>query len=485
MTHCLGVFVVSMAAACGEPTAPAAPQELKLAAPAPRAASIRLRLVRFAPGSGEVLVSSGIPLPPGLLRERDLETVALRLGNEPPPMHVEALRGRHADGSLRSILIQFRYDIRPGPGFEVLLEMGPGVVRTGPDPERVAPEYAPRNPLPEAVALPAEPSYLIATGIVGETTPAPSRFSSAWEQNFRTFGDPKWQTFRGEYGTPALDNNKITTYNYYDRALIYFAWWARTGDPEYWKRAVYYYLPYRDGYMKPNRYAAQPHNIHVEGMEVHYLLTGDLESWRGAGLAAEYLASIWMQRIGDTNHPYTESRIQARTMDGMLTAARLGITARNYDELARKALTTILSTQQDDGSYRFASVCNTHYNYMTGLVHEVFMKYYAYFEADPRILESMKRSLDFMWNTQWLAGAGAFKYASADCPGKAGPSPAADLNLLIANGFAWYARATGNDLYRARGDQVFRQGVAKAWLVGDKQFNENYRASYHYEAYRR
>jgi hypothetical protein len=63
------------------------------------------------------------------------------------------------------------------------------------------------------------------------------------------------------------------------------------------------------------------------------------------------------------------------------------------------------------------------------------------------------------------------------------------LNLLIVNGFGWYAKVTGDGAYRKNGDLVFHQGVAHAWLgntaaQADKQFNQQYRSAYRYLYYR-
>jgi hypothetical protein len=117
------------------------------------------------------------------------------------------------------------------------------------------------------------------------------------------------------------------------------------------------------------------------------------------------------------------------------------------------------------------------------------IKYYTYLEKDSRILTAMRKSLDFMSSTQWIASAGAFKYATADCPGKASTSPAVDLNMLIVNGYGWYARTTGNSTYRQMAEQIFNEAAANAWLgntpaQGDKQYNQQYRAAYRYLAYR-
>ena len=46
--------------------------------------------------------------------------------------------------------------------------------------------------------------------------------------------------------------------------------------------------------------------------------------------------------------------------------------------------------------------------------------------------------------------------------------------VLIAPAFAWVYKQTGEDKYAEQGDAIFAGGVARAWLGGAKQFNQNY-----------
>ena len=63
--------------------------------------------------------------------------------------------------------------------------------------------------------------------------------------------------------------------------------------------------------------------------------------------------------------------------------------------------------------------------------------------------------------------------------------PAADLNMLIVNGFGFVYKHTGDETYLQRGDVVFEGGVEGNWLEGSKQFNQQYASSYNYIAYTR
>ena len=147
-------------------------------------------------------------------------------------------------------------------------------------------------------------------------------------------------------------------------------------------------------------------------------------------------------------------------------------------------VTQILNTQGADGSYRFqASWEGAQSNYMTGLVHDALIKYYTYVTPDPRIPPAIKKTLDWMWATQWVSSAQAFKYLS-DLTSSGGTDPSPDLNLLIVTGYGWYYWYSRDATYKTRGDAVFSGGVIGAYLDGYKQFNQNYYASYRYLFYR-
>ena len=473
----LGLLVVAFG--CDElPTEPALPEAPLLTVVA-AANTIDLEVVRFAGGTGTVLVSSGIPLAPGMLRSGQSKQVRLLVNGTEQSVFVKQLKGFHLDGSLRSILLQFRYAV-PAGGMSAQLVFGQN--RTTTDLALGPATYPYKNPLPAAAALPSSPAYLISTGVAGHATLAPDPFNGTFESNFSTYGDPKWTSYYSKYGSiSAYDANQL---NYYDRAFIYYAWWIRTGNAEYWRRAAYLESAYRDRYIRANNYNLQPHNLHIDGLEAHYLLTGDTASFTAVRKIAHQYYNLWMSHIGSLTSKYNANRIQARVLDAYMTAARLDIRHHDYQAASRKALTLILGTQKSDGSYRFITSCQQQLNFQTGLLNDALIEYYEVIDADPRIPTAIKRSLDFLWNTQWLPGSGAFKYISAYCASQGSAKAAPDLNMLIVTPFGWYSKLAGQSAYRTRGDQVFNEAVKRAWLVGEKHFNQNYRSSFHYLYYR-
>jgi hypothetical protein len=182
-----------------------------------------------------------------------------------------------------------------------------------------------------------------------------------------------------------------------------------------------------------------------------------------------------------------DNRMQARTLMALLTAWKLNAEseyAANWATLLPKALAGVLASQDTSGAYRFVQVqCGFNKPFMVGLLNDALIKYYTYFNADARILPAIRKSDDYMWAKDWNSAQTAFVYLDGTCPGDDG-GPAPDLNNLVANSYGWVFKQTGNAAYRDRGDQIFAGGVAKAWLNGSKQFNQQYTSSFRYLTYR-
>jgi hypothetical protein len=408
-----------------------------------------------------------------MLTAAQTSQVRLFVGGKEQALHVEALPSAHADGSLRSVLVQFSYPLNYGTPVsgQLVIEQRR---RTTDIPKPTADRGR-----PAAVVLPTDPAYLISTDIVGPTltASATARLSPVfqrYESDFRRYADSHWN----RTGAAWADD-------YYDRVQIYYAWWVRTGEVEFWKRATAMALSYRRDFLERNAYGASPHWSQLEGLEKHYLLTGDEATRVAVGRVAEQFLKL-QPELGITSS-WWENRIQARLLQAYFLAWRLqavGTTPQNWAALLDESLTKVLSTQTADGSYRFAALCGGSLNYMTGLLNDQLIKHYTYYKADPRIPGAVQGAVDFLWTTQWVPTAQAFKYNSVACAGVGDETPSPDLNNLMVTGFGWLYTRTGNTVYRDRGDQIFAGGVAGAYLAGTKQFNEEYTASYRYPAYR-
>src|SRR5213078_1756025 len=180
----------------------------------------------------------------------------------------------------------------------------------------------------------------------------------------------------------------------------------------------------------------------MDGQALHYLLTGDEASRVAVGKVAYLFSWMWTPYINCTQctangGEYVEGRIQARTLLSHYLAWMInavGDQPTNWVSTMATDVTNILSTQQSDGSYRFVEWEMAHSNYMTGMMHDALIKYYTYVQPDPRIPPAIKKTLDWMWATQWDTSVQAFKYLD-QVTSTGGTTPYPDLNGLIVTGY--------------------------------------------------
>lgn len=454
--------------------------------PAP-VGSVPLTLRRLDGGSGAVLVSNGIPLPPGTLQPTAGSSVRVFLGGNEVPAYVEVLKGKHKDGSARSVLVQFTWPA--GAGTQAAVEFNATPTQ---------PRLAKTNSsalMPSAVALPSDPNYLVSTEVVGRTitranTPTSIGMLAKYENDFDTWSNTHWGLYGGL--TPAATN--WAALNYYDRGLSHFAFWARTGNPALWERAALTAVSYRIAYLEPNGFAATEYWAQMEGLAVHYWLTGDDRSRQAVYKTAENLhrSRGGTRMTNTTSHEWMDNRNHAKVLSGKVLALMLDAPAfgavTDWAAAARVDLPMILSTQTAEGSYRFFSQCGESSNFMSALLNDAYVMYYDHFEADSRIPVAIQKSLDWLWSTQWKPSAMAFNYYSAACTtpsgGGGGSTPSADLNGLYLEAWGWLYHHTGNAAYRNQAEQILQGGVQGTWVQGTKQFNQEYFHSWRYLWYR-
>jgi hypothetical protein len=482
------------------PATPATPAPAPSPVPTPPpASSIAVQVVRFDGGSGAATVSAGVPLVPGALRPGQEGNVRVYVGGIEQPVYVTGVSSRHPDGSLRAVLVQFRatsLGSTPATGFIDLgttrpaaMTLASAIVTPG-----TSASGTPAG-LPQAAILPTSPSYLVSTDLVGPTltsaaTSALGGTFAKYEANFSNYSEALW----------AQEGAGYNEANYYDRALIYYAFWARTGNATYWARAGRMAYDYRVKYLEHAGYGSSPHWSQLEGVEKHYLLTGDEKS-RAAVTNTAYMLQLAYLNSSYMTAKAGESRIAARVLHAQLLAWRLApagspaITFRgtnmvgvNWGANVESAISKLVTWQKTDGSYPSGEVCGGQLNYMVGLLNDALIKTYDYYvptgtsrtTLQGTIQTLVQKAADYMWSTQWIAGSGSFKYASVTCSGVGGTNASPDLNLLIVSGYGWLSKRTGNAKYVTQGDAIFATGVSKAMVQLTKQFNENYTSSFRY-----
>lgn len=297
-----------------------------------------------------------------------------------------------------------------------------------------------------------------------------------YESDFARYAEIRWTSDGAHNGNA----------NYYDRAMIYYVWWARTGNAVFLDRAHQLALNHR-AYLEKYQYNAQPYNTMIDGVALHALVTGDARSKVTVARTADRLGgarSWWSVSMGDTIVKNFDARNRAKVLNTVLVAWQLKLPSPGGEDYAarlRDLLTQNLKAQSPDGAWRTVGQCKQNKPFMTGMINDIFIRYYYEFNRDARIVTSIRKSADYMWANDWLPANQAFKYLTADCPtadDTAKPSP--DLNMLVVNTYGFLRRITGSKTDEARGDAVFAGGVNGAWLGGTKQFNQNYTSAYRY-----
>jgi hypothetical protein len=325
-----------------------------------------------------------------------------------------------------------------------------------------------------------------------------------YEQDFVTYEARHW----------AAEGADWESTNYYDRAFINYVWYARTGDESYLEHANAIAADYLNNYVEANNYGVASWWSMPKGIAAHYLINGDEASLTAIGKMADQVVNPWNTENNWANlfDPHqAEGREQARALETLTQAVLLdapsvgvpniqpngedwGVTGGNdFRALAKSLVEKILTSdfQKPDGSRPHyvdgAAVDGSPIDkpFMNGLMNEALMNYYEQVDADPRIVEFIKANLDYMWAHEWDATAKAFQYIDKDSTSGVEDVPAADLNMLIVNGFGFVYKHTGDVTYLERGDLVFAGGVEGGWLEGSKQFNQQYASSYNYIAYTR
>lgn len=318
-------------------------------------------------------------------------------------------------------------------------------------------------------------------------------YFAKYESTFRDGAELHWR-LEGA-GNASYD---ITGVNYYDRASIYYAWWARTGNETYRQRADAIAVAYRT-YVLTQVYRddndIQAHNAQPDGLAVHYALTGDKDTARAlTGIADEYADARWFVMLD--SQASGSHREQARIMLSWLLAWRCGLpSARGHDwvQWLRLALDKVLAMQGTDGAWRFSGMyAGAVSPFMLGLLGDMLTRYHDMFEPDPRIVPALRRAFDHMWATCWMTDAIVPKtgetfptvaYVEYTTEGIANRSPAWDNANMVTSTLAWLARQTGDMSYMTKADAAFAS-VEWSYWSGWKQFNQLFTSSHRYLGHR-
>lgn len=463
-------MIIATALFCKDSVALAVVQPYTPPPPSAARDSVVLSIRRFTGSDDSATVSSGIPLIRGMLSVAQLGTVRLLIGGVEVPIAIRALSGVHSDGSLRSVHVQFRALARVA-GTRAVLQLG-----STSSARRLVIDTSIKTT--DVAVLPVDPNYLIATELFGKTVPVLASSAVKYESQFQQFAEDRWRADGFDWGLS----------NYYDRAQNHFVYWGRSGDAKYWSRAAAIAVDYRVRYLEANYFGPVPHWMNLEGLALHYWLTGDESSRRAVTTTAMRMTGTFTPAVVGPGGDWREGRIVQRMLVAAILAKELGDSTQDWVSVSTQYKNAAIRAQNSDGSYSYPGGWNGGQgNFMVGLVNSALIKYYERIAADTSIVTSIRKSADYLWTTQWLPAAGAFQYASKELtpdPGFPWNSAAPDLNMLLVNSFAWVGNQLRSTVYRDRADVIARGAIDGAWLGGSKQFNQQFYDSHHYLYYR-
>ncbi|MBA3708821.1 MAG: hypothetical protein H0W83_08400 [Planctomycetes bacterium] len=316
-------------------------------------------------------------------------------------------------------------------------------------------------------------TVFLSAGGAGASDVVPIPALTQWESNMTTFGR-QHAAYLAAHKDDADIDGLVGGVAYYDSARVYLQIAAYTNDAA-WKEAVADSIHvYRDRFVIASRHDIAGHLNFSDGLLMHFKQAKDPLS-RDTILAMAKLRWMREENIIPTDS-CESSRETAYAIKTILNAQALGFPKG-------KRLETLVTTAIGHYDQWFVAKSATYVRpFMAGLTAEALIDYHAV-SHDPRILPTIKLGMDWLWANMWVPSAGAFRYTNVVTK-EGGIEPTADLNLLVAPAFAWLYLQTGDPVYRDRGDQIFAGGVAGAYLTAHKQFNQNYRWSFDYVAWR-
>ena len=200
--------------------------------------------------TSQCFISSGFPLPEGLVTEQMIfdGKIKILVNSVEVAANVSALRGRHNDGTLRSMLIQFNYPMAQGAtaSAQVIVDNG---VRTLTDPAYVRPTYD--MVVNNNIIVPSDNNYLVTTGITLRGLIPEGEGSVSEERFYTDMAKDRYNWMVAREDDPSNGTEGMASYDHVSAIL---SLWARSGEVKYQEEAVKWilrWLPYNTPTLDP------------------------------------------------------------------------------------------------------------------------------------------------------------------------------------------------------------------------------------------
>jgi len=254
-----------------------------------RVKEVEVTLEGRAPNLGRELVNFGLPLPPGFLSDSRLVRVVTATGEEisAAVRSLEPWRIEGREGSIRSLLIQFRSDFTREHTQRVNILFQRPQRKTADGFVSVAETLLDNDGLqgPRVLAL-LPTRWLCNSLVVGPQTPAPESGSYAVYDQFVERNFP---------GSLAYLNSQVYSEWLFDRTSVYYKMYVRSGDRKFLE-AAYHSAHFVRLHTKMDGPDAGIFTlkgpdlkyVYPRAMHIHYLLTGDERMRETGKIMAEY-----------------------------------------------------------------------------------------------------------------------------------------------------------------------------------------------------
>lgn len=335
------------------------------------------------------------------------------------------------------------------------------VIGMAPPPSEALPDTAGSLQLPTITAPDTAGGQSIASTLLNQ-----------WQQQMVTFGQQHANELSGLTGQAARDAT------YYDAARVFYQIADYTHDPSWLAPAHQAITIYRDQYVIPNNGAVPGYWNFTGGLLQDFQHTGDVRSKdaiimlsQNADFAPDTTPLAWTAGTD-------ASREVSYTIMNYLNAEAVGAPHRpRLDDLVTQALGHL--------DQWFVSKTAPYLQpFMAGLTMDALIQYDTAVGGDPRILPAIQTAVNSLWTNNWISGSQAFQYMDRDMGSLGGPTPANDLNMLIAPAYAWMYHKTGNVIYQQQADAIFSGAVNGAYLNEAKQFDQNYMLAFDFMNWR-
>jgi hypothetical protein len=318
------------------------------------------------------------------------------------------------------------------------------------------------------VGTSAPMSTMVSNQAPVSVVPIPER--TRWESQMITYGRLACDFYKTAH---TLDERLLHTY--YDQVRVMYQIADYTGDASWNACAMLARNVYRDEYVVPNGGKVPGYWNFTIGLGMDVERTDSDPS----ATAVVLLSNHGAYAPDSTPLAWTESAARSRevayTILSYMQAERLGQPRR-----ARRAQLVDQAYGHFDqwfGSFTWRQTGEQFAPFMVALSAHTLIRDWEE-TGDPRLVPALRAAADWLWANAWISSAESMYYAVAS------PNPAPDLNLLIAPMYAFLYAQTGLPQYQEWGDALFAGGVRRAWLVGGKQFNQNYFWSFDYVRWR-